>query len=49
MQFYFLAGFTLVAVAFLVMIAVQLFRIEKAIADVTEVAGFRVKKIYKKG
>jgi hypothetical protein len=48
MQFYFLTGFTVVAVAFLVMIAVQLFRIEKAIAEVTEATEFHVKKIYEK-
>jgi hypothetical protein len=48
MQFYLLAGFTIVAVAFLIMISVQLFRIEKAIAEVTELAAFRVKKIYEK-
>jgi hypothetical protein len=48
MQFYLLAGFTIVAVAFLIMLSVQLFRIEKAIAEVTELAAFRVKKIYEK-
>jgi hypothetical protein len=49
MQFYMLVGFAVVAVAFLIMIAVQLFRIEKAISSVTELAAFRVKKIYEKG
>jgi hypothetical protein len=48
MIFYLLLGFAIVMVAFLLMIAVQLFRIEKAISQVTEVAAFKVKKIYEK-
>jgi hypothetical protein len=48
MVFYILAGLALVTFAFLVMIAIQLFRIEKSIAEVTEVTEFSVKKKYQK-
>jgi len=48
MVFYILAGFALVTVAFLIMVSIQLFRIEKAIAEITEVTAFSVKKKYQK-
>lgn len=48
MVFYILAGLALVTVAFLVMIAIQLFRIEKTITEVTGVTEFSVKKNYQK-
>jgi hypothetical protein len=48
MVFYLLAGFALTAIVFLVMIAVQLFKIEKNIADISDFAEHRVKKIYAK-
>lgn len=48
MVFYILAGLALVTVAFLIMVAIQLFRIEKSVAEATEVAEFSVKKKYQK-
>jgi hypothetical protein len=48
MIFYILAGFAMIAVAFLVMIVIQLLRIEKTVAEITEVTGFTVKKTYQK-
>lgn len=48
MVFYILAGFALVTVAFLVMVVIQIFRIEKVIAEITEVTSFSVKKKYQK-
>ena len=48
MQFYILAGLIIVVLMFLVMIAMQLFKIEKAIFEVSELTEHRVKKLYAK-
>ena len=48
MIFYLLAGFSVAAIVFLVMVAVQLFKIEKEIGAVVDFAEHRVKKIYEK-
>jgi hypothetical protein len=48
MMFYILAGLALIAVAFLVMISIQLFSMEKSIMAVTELVEFKVKKQYEK-
>jgi hypothetical protein len=47
-MFYILSGLALVTVAFLIMLAIQLFRIEKSIAEATEMTEFSVKKKYQK-
>ena len=47
-QFYILTGFALVSVSFLFMVLVQLLRIEKNIAEMTELAEHKVKEIYRK-
>jgi hypothetical protein len=47
-MFYLLAGFALAAVIFLVMVAAQLFKIEKEIGAITDFAEHRVKKLYEK-
>lgn len=46
MLFYILCGCALVAGAFLLMIAVQLIRIEKSMTELTLLAEHRVKKMY---
>jgi hypothetical protein len=48
MVFYLLTGFALAAIVFLVMVSVQLFKIEKAVSDITHLTEHRVKKIYEK-
>jgi hypothetical protein len=49
MQFYILLCFSLMAVAFLIMLLVQLLRIEKSVSEITGHAEAQVKKIYEKG
>lgn len=49
LQFYILTGFALISVSFLFMLLVQLLKIEKTIADLTEIAEHKVRKIYGKG
>jgi hypothetical protein len=46
MVFYILSGLALVTGVFLIMVAIQLFRIEKSVAEITEVTEFSVKKKY---
>ncbi|MCU0609829.1 MAG: hypothetical protein MUF22_08710 [Chitinispirillaceae bacterium] len=46
MRFYLLAGLAVVAVAFLVMLSVQLFRIEKAVGVLAERVEIQVKKLF---
>lgn len=48
MLFYVLLGFAIVAVAFLVMISIQLLRIEKMVSDMAEIAELNVKKLFQK-
>jgi hypothetical protein len=48
MIFYILTGLALAAMVFLVMVVIQLFKIEKAITDVTGATEFGVKKNYRK-
>jgi hypothetical protein len=49
MQFYILAGLMIFAILFLVMIATQLFKIEKSISEVAELTEHRIKKLYLRG
>jgi hypothetical protein len=46
--FYILAGFGFIAILFLLMIAGQLFKIEKALADLAVLVEHRVKKMYER-